>query len=386
MKKICVCIIYIIILSIFFSNVCFASEIIENTTVESESVLETPDINDLNIYSDCIVMIEKETGDVLYERNAYEKMYPASTTKILSAIIVLENCDLDEIATVSSTAIKAVPATYTTSNIQIGEQLRVEDLLYTMLIPSANDAANVLAEHVAGSITGFAELMNAKAQEIGCKNSHFMNPSGVHDENHYTTAYDLSLIARYAMNIEKFREIVSTTSYTLPSTEAYPKEDRTFTLSNSLLNPNFKNYYYEYATGIKTGYTNPARDCLVASAKKDDVEFIIAVLGDGYIDGVLREKYIDCKTLFDFAFDNYTAYYKNLQQEKEKKLLELANAEVTVEDTENSDDSFLRGLSKILAITAIVFALLFIIRRFTRKKKRKNRYKFGGRKKPKHRK
>ena len=383
MKKICI---YIIVLLILFSNICFASEIVENTTVEVESEIKEPDINALNIYSDCILMIEKETGDILYERNGYEKMYPASTTKILSAILVLENCDLDEIATVSSTALKAVPATYTTSNIQVGEKLRVEDLLYTMLIPSANDAANVLAEHVAGSISGFADLMNEKAQEIGCKNSHFMNPSGVHDENHYTTAYDLSLIAKYAMNIEMFRKIVTTTTYTLPSTEAYPKEDRTFTLSNSLLNPNFKNYYYEYATGIKTGYTNPAKDCLVASAKKDDVEFIIVVLGDGYIDGVLREKYIDCKTLFDFAFDNYTAYYKNLQEENERKLQELTTVEASAPVSNESDSGFLLGLAKVLAITVIVFALLFIVRKFTKKKKKKNHYKFGGRKKPKHRK
>ncbi len=147
-----------------------------------------------------------------------------------------------------------------------------------MLIPSANDAANVLAEHVAGSISGFAELMNQKAEEIGCKNSHFTNPSGVHDENLYTTAYDLSLIARYAMQLETFRKIITTPVYTLPSTEKYSKSDRTFHISNSLVNPE-SSEYYEYANGIKTGYTNPAKDCLVASAKKDDVDFIIVVLG-----------------------------------------------------------------------------------------------------------
>ena len=116
MKKFFIC---IIILSMMFSNVCFASQILENTTVEVESEVNQPDINDLTIYSDCILMIEKETGDILYEKNAYEKMYPASTTKILSAIIVLESCDLNEIPTVTSTALNAVPATYTTSNIQV---------------------------------------------------------------------------------------------------------------------------------------------------------------------------------------------------------------------------------------------------------------------------
>lgn len=251
-----------------------------------------------------------------------------------------------------------------------------------MLIPSANDAANVLAEHVAGSISGFAELMNQKAEEIGCTNSHFTNPSGVHDEDHYTTAYDLALIAKYAMNFETFRKIVTTTSYTLPSTEAYPNTDRTFTLSNSLLNPNYKDYYYEYATGIKTGYTNASKDCLVASAKKDDVEFIIVVLGAGYVDGVLREKYLDCKTLFNFAFDNYTTYYQNLQQEKEINLASLSESEPTISDDETINYTFLRGLSKIIAVIAILLALSFIFR----KRKKKNRYKFRGRKKAKHKK
>ena len=121
--------------------------------------------------------MEKETGDILYEKNAYTRMYPASTTKMLTAIIVLENCYLNEIATVSSTALSAVPSSYTTAHLQVGEQFRVEELLYAMLIPSANDAANVLAEHVSGSISAFAGLMNEKARSLGLENSNFTNPS-----------------------------------------------------------------------------------------------------------------------------------------------------------------------------------------------------------------
>ncbi len=192
--------------------------------------------------------------------------------------------------------------------------------MYAMLLPSANDAANVLAEHVSGSISEFAVLMNEKAEEIGCTNSHFTNPSGVHDENLYSTAYDLSLIARYAMNFETFREIIATTTYTLPATEKHPKADRTFGISNALVRPDSSNYYYEYATGIKTGFTNPAKDCLVASAKKDDVEFIIVVLGSDQLENGLRKKFIDCKTLFEFAFDNYTSHYLKLQQENKKEV------------------------------------------------------------------
>ncbi len=255
-----------------------------------------------------------------------------------------------------------------------------------MLLPSANDAANALAEHISGSISGFADLMNEKAIEIGCSNSHFTNPSGIHDENLYSTAHDLSLIARYAMNIKTFRNIVSTHSYTLPSTEAYPKFDRTLTISNSLINANHKSYYYEYATGVKTGYTGAAKDCLIASAKKDDVEFIIVVLGSGHTDNGQKAKYLDCKTLFNFAFDNYTAYYKNLQEEKERNSKIVPVTVSLTEDSEannNNVNNFLRDLSKIIAVITIILVLRFLFRKRTRRKK-KNHYKRGGKKKSKH--
>lgn len=356
MKKFIIYIfIFTILFSFIFSSVAFASEITENS-VNS--------INSLTIYSNCVLMIEKNTGDILFERNSDEKMYPASTTKILTAILVLENCDLNEIAHVSALAIKAVPQGYKKSDIQVGEKLRVEDLLYTMLIPSANDAANVLAEYISGSITGFSELMNEKAKELGCTNSHFTNPSGIHDENLYTTAHDLALIARYAMNIEKFREIVTTTEYTLPSTESYPYSDRTFEITNSLMNPKELNYYYEYATGVKTGYTNPAGDCLVASAKKDEVEFIIVVLDSGLQENGLFQKYLDCKTLFDFAFDNYTSYYQNLQQKKRQKGLNYLEFNSIVEKNDtNTDYSVYRNLSGITAALIIISAFILLFRR-----------------------
>lgn len=263
---------------------------------------------------------------------------------------------------------------------KFGEKLHVEDLMHVLLIPSANDAANVLAEHVSGSIASFCDLMNKRAKELGCTGSNFANPSGVHDDNLYTTAYDLSLIARHALNFEVFRKIITTTKYTLPSTEAYPKADRTFAHTNLLLNPNYKNYYYEYATGIKTGYTDAAKDCIVASAKKDDIEFIAVTLGNSRNDNWLREKYVDCKTLFNFAFDNYTTYYKNLQLEKSKK--ESLAASLVVEDLKNIDNEFFKTLSKIVSVLAILLAMKLIFGR----RKKKNHYTFKGRKKAKHRK
>lgn len=263
------------------------------------------------LYSPSVILVDAKTGSVLYEKNAHEKLYPASTTKIMTAILTLEYCNLDDMATVSANAIKIVPKGYTHANLVEGEELRVEDLLNVLLIPSANDAANVLAEHVAGSIESFATMMNSKALELGCENTHFTNPSGIHDDNHYSTAYDLSLIGRYAMKNDTFRKIVCKTRYTLPITNKYTQENRTFNTTNDLLKVNHSskasNYYYEYAYGIKTGYTDKANSCIVAGAKKDNVDVIVVILNGPNTSDGLNGRFLDCKTLFKYAFENYTS-------------------------------------------------------------------------------
>ena len=260
----------------------------------------------LEITSPVALLMESETGTILYEKNAYDKMYPASTTKIMTAILALENCNLNDIATVSKNAVMSVPIDYTNANLQIGEELTIEDLLYAFLIPSANDCGYVLAEHIAGSTEKFADMMNSKAIELGCKNTHFTNPSGIQDENHYSTAYDLALIGRYAMKNETFRKIVSTPSYNLPATNKYDSTDRRFVNTNFLIRESQPKYYYKYATGIKTGFTDDARDCVVASAKKDGIEYIAVILYASYTESWLKEKFVDSVTLFNFAFSNYT--------------------------------------------------------------------------------
>lgn len=272
-------------------------------------------LDELSIYSPSVILIEKSTGKIIYEKNAYEKMYPASITKIMTAILTLENCNLTDTATVSVNAIRSVPDGYSTAYLQVGEELTINQLLHVLLIPSANDAANVLAEHIAGSIDSFCSMMNTKAHEIGCLNTNFVNPSGIHNENHYSTAYDLSLIARYAMNNDTFREIVKTTSYTLPSTNKWTKNDRFFTNTNSLIKPDNRdsvdNYYYNYCIGIKTGYTDASKECIAACAQKDNLEFIAVTLGSDETENGLSARYIDCKTLFNYAFDNYFIYKIN---------------------------------------------------------------------------
>lgn len=264
---------------------------------------------DITTYSPCCLLMESKTGKVVYEKNGYEKMYPASTTKIMTAILTLEHCELTDVATASYEAVFTVPVGYTNANIQVGEELTVNQLLHVLLISSANEAANVLAEHIAGSVESFATMMNTKAEEIGCLNTHFVNANGVHNENHYSTAYDLAIMGKYAMQNETFREIVDTTFYTLPSTNKYPTNDRVFGTTNELIKEDTSdkvdNYYYEYATGAKTGYTNSAKNCIVATAKKDDIEYIVVILGAQTTENGLSARYLDCKNLFNYAFENY---------------------------------------------------------------------------------
>ena len=271
----------------------------------------------------------------MYEKNAYEVKYPASTTKIMTAILALEKCKLNEMATVSHNAIFSVPLSYSHASLKENEKLTIEQLLNVLLIPSANDAANVIAEHISGSIEDFAVLMNEKAKEIGCKNTHFVNANGIHNESHTTTAYDLALMGKYAMKNQSFRDIVKKTKYTLPATDIYPNNDRIFKTTNELLRENYSskkdNYYYPNAIGVKTGYTSEAGSCIVAAAKKDNFEVLLVILDDRLTEDGLSQRFIDCKTLFDYAFENYK--YINLQEKNSiVKTLEVANATKETKD------------------------------------------------------
>ena len=282
-----------------------------------------------NVYSPACILMEEESGKILYSKNAHTRMYPASTTKIMTAILTLENCKLDEVAVASHNAVFSIPSGYSTATIQEGEELTIEQLLNVLLIPSANDAAVVLAEHIAGSVEAFADMMNSKAVDLGCTDTHFVNPNGIHNEEHYSTAYDLALIGRYAMQFDTFRTIVQKTSYALPTTNKYDKEDRLFNTTNELIKKNYSssptNYYYQYATGAKTGYTDAAKSCIVATATKDDISLIAVVLHDSSTEDGLSQRPIDCKTLFEFGFNNYS-----IQQIAEKnavaKQIDVKNA------------------------------------------------------------
>ena len=256
--------------------------------------------NDLNVDAKASLIIEENSGKVIYDDNSNIQNYPASVTKILTAILTLENCELTDKVTVSKNAISNIPSGYVIAPLFVGEQMSVEDLLYALMLKSANDAAYVLAEHVGGTVEGFSEMMNKKAEELGCKNSHFVNPNGIHNSNHYTTAYDMYLIARYAMKNEEFVKIVSTYQHALSATNKYSKNDRIMKNTNAFVNPSSR-YYDENVKGIKTGTTLQAGNCLITSTSKNGFDVITVILGAR----TSESKFSETKKMMNYVFDNY---------------------------------------------------------------------------------
>lgn len=279
---------------------------------------------DLAIYSSGAVLMDYQTGKILMQKDMNKKLYPASTTKILTAIIAIENLNLTDSLTASRSAVMAIPSGYSNAGIKAGEVLSVSDLLDMFLIHSANEIGYIFGEQISGSIEKFADLMNQKAIEIGCTNTHFTNPSGIHDINHYSTAYDMALIARYCMNNETFKNIVNKKNCKVSATELYPQE-RFYKNTNSLLDSSNKRYYYEYATGIKTGFTTQAKNCLIASASKDGLNLIAVMLGAEATENGLSGRYTDAKNLFNYGFENYEKK-EFLQSNSIVKKLKIKNA------------------------------------------------------------
>ncbi len=227
-------------------------------------------------------VIEQSTGSILYQNNAHQKMPMASTTKIMTALLILENHNIDQIITVPN---EAVGIEGSSIYLKKDERISLKDLLYGLMMRSGNDAANALAIYSAGSIEKFATKMNEKARDIGANDTHFVNPSGLHDSQHYTTAYDLAIISRYAMNNAIFREIVSS--------KHYKGDYRSYTYKNKFLN------IFDGANGIKTGYTRVSGRCLVSSAKRNDMQTICVVLN-------CSDMYERSVELLNYAYDNFT--------------------------------------------------------------------------------
>lgn len=249
-----------------------------------------------NVSCGSAFLMDNNTTKVLYRKDENKRMFPASTTKILTAIIALENCNLNDVVTASYDAVMSVPEGYTSANIKIGETLTVEQLLDLMMVISANDAANVLAEHVAGSMNSFITMMNTKVYELGLKDTHFTNCFGLHDENHYTTAHDLAYIMRYCLKNTNFRKIAGKASCAIPETNL--SGIRSYASTNELIVPDSSNYY-QYTTSGKTGFTTEAKECLVSTAYKDNLELINVVLGSD-------NRFVDSIAIYKYAYSNFS--------------------------------------------------------------------------------
>ncbi len=247
------------------------------------------------------VVIDCIDGKILYSKNMDEKLYPASLTNVLTAILVVENCNMEDEVTISQSAIDNVQSGYLTANIKPGEILTVEQLLNLLLISSYNDVANALAEHVAGNVEEFANMMNKKAKEIGCTNSNFLNSSGAHSEEHYSTAHDMALIAKYAMQYEEIRNITDKIYYELGATNKYEKADRLYQTTNEMLLAGSSNYY-RYAQGIKTSFTTPAGYCLMVYSEKNDMPLVAVTMKSTTSDS----RYEDTEKILEYAYENNT--------------------------------------------------------------------------------
>lgn len=249
--------------------------------------------------------MDADSSQVIYEKNANKKLYPASTTKIMTGILAIELGNLDDIVTIDNEIVHLTDGSHIA--LEAGEQLTLEELLNALLIESANDSALAIAKHISGSIDVFVNLMNEKAKEIGAKNTHFVNPNGLHDDEHYSTAYDLALMGQYAMKNDTFKNIVKNYTYTIPVTNK-KNEPRFLKSANRLIystrkiniNGNAVPIKYDGATGIKTGYTKKAQSCLVSSVNKDNRNLISVVLKSNG-----ENLFLDTHKLFNFGFENF---------------------------------------------------------------------------------
>lgn len=275
-------------------------------TTEHPETTEYPDdpSREPDLVCNAAIVMDASTGQILYEKNAYEKKYPASITKILTILVALDHgVNFDETIAMSENAIWGIERNSTHIGLDVGEKVTVRDLMYATMVESANECAYAIAELVGGDLDSFAELMNQRIKEIGCENTHFVTPNGLHDDNHYTCAYDMALITREALKNDTFRELAGTLSYVVPETNL-TDETRPLWNGNKMINPAAAQYY-EYCKGGKTGYTSMANNTLVTFAEKDGLELICVILDcDGW-----KYSYTDSRALYNYCYNNYTYFY-----------------------------------------------------------------------------
>ncbi len=260
------------------------------------------------------ILVDAGSGAILYQKNVNERLYPASTTKLMTALLTIENTNMNDIVTFSYDSVHNVESTSSRIGIDEGEQLTIEQCLYGLLLGSGNEVAYALAEHVGGTVENFVDMMNKRAEELGCANTHFVNANGLPDPEHYVSAYDLSLIARACFKNESLVTISGTRNYTIPPTNIQPEERP---LENHhLMIPGLK-YEYEGYVGGKTGYTKDARQTLVTCAERDGVRLICIVLKDE-----APYQFLDSAALLDYGFDGFMKL--NISDHEDRYMLNSA--------------------------------------------------------------
>ena len=248
------------------------------------------------------VVLDMDTGAFLYSKNCDRKLYPASITKIMTCLLTLENADLDAVMTCSP-IVYELDENASNTGLSDGEQMSIRDALYTLMLESANDTANALAEYVGGSMEGFAQMMNAKAESLGCTGTHFSNPSGLHADDHYTTAHDMALIAQAAYANETFRTMCGTVEYEVPPTNMY-EETRYLSNHHQMLKGD-TDYYTSWCTGGKTGFTQMAWNTLVTYGEKDGKRLVCVLLHGNGAD----QNYLETIDLLNYGFNNFQHVY-----------------------------------------------------------------------------
>ncbi len=255
------------------------------------------------------ILIELNSGSTIYEYNADDRLYPASLTKVMTCLLALEKGDLSEEITVDGSVLKGLDADASIAGLSPGDRLSLEDLLYCVMVPSANDASLVVADHIGGSVDAFVDMMNAKAKELGCTNTHFVNPDGLHDEDHYSSPRDLSIITKAALENDMFRTICGTAVYELTSehTTAEPVIYTTNYFLDTIISPK---YYWEKASGVKTGHTTPAGRCLITLVEENGYSYLSVVLGAATTYDENNEavfgSFTQSRRLIEYALENYT--------------------------------------------------------------------------------
>ena len=256
--------------------------------------------SDVSVQAEGAILMDADTGTVLWGQNIHSEYFPASITKVMTALLVIENCKLDETVTFSHNAVFNVESGSSNAGINEGDTLSVRDCLYALLLKSANESANALAEHVAGTTEAFADMMNARARELGCTNTHFANPSGLNNPEHYTSPYDMALIARAAFSNPAFQEIDSTTYYKLPANST--NQDGLTIYPGHKMMRKSSPYYYPGIVGGKTGYTTLAGNTLITCAEKNGLKLITIILK-----GSTPQYWADTKNLLNFGFENFVS-------------------------------------------------------------------------------